>query len=242
VCLHTAVYLSACGRISDKEELAAALETQARGLHLLYMCPHTPACVSACCHVSVLILPHVCPQVLESLVIEVEALRAAEQLPEEDLSLSACERSVGGVPDVWHSPAKLEACNKELEACKRQLEACKRELEACKRELEACKRPSPAVNPRGPRSLQLSLQLPTASKGVQADARRSGAGAGGGRGGGAEAGAGAGGGGGNSLSAWVAEKWPALHHAQESVRAREEGAVAPDLGAHACNAVLVSQV
>jgi hypothetical protein len=207
------------------------------------MCPHTPAYVSACCHVSVLILPHICPQVLESLVIEVEALRAAEQLPEEALSLSACERSVGAGPDVWHSPAKLEACNKELEACKRELEACKRALEACRRELEACKRPSPAGNPRGPLSLQLSLQLPTASKGVQAEARRSGAGAGGGRGGGAEAGAGGGGGGGgDSLSAWVAEKWPALHHAQESVRAREEGAAARDLGAHACNAVLVSQV
>ena len=185
-----------------------------------------------------------CPQVLESLVIEVEALRAAEQLPEEDLSLSASERSVGAGPDVWHSPAKLEACNKELEACTRELEACKRELEACKRELEVCKRPSPAGNPRSPLSLQLSLQLPTASKGVQADARRSGAGAGGGRGGGAEAEAGGGGGegGGDSLSAWVAEKWPALHHAQESVRAREEGAAARGLGAHACNAVLVSQV
>jgi hypothetical protein len=172
-----------------------------------------------------------CPQVLASLVMEVEALRAAEQLPEEDLSLSACERRVGAGPELWHSPAKLEACNKELEACKR--------------ELEACKRPSQAGNPRGPLSLQLSLQLPTASKGVQADARRSGAGAGGGRGGrgGAEAGAGGGiGGGGDSLSAWVAEKWPALHLAQESVRAREEGAAARDLGAHACNDVLVYQV
>jgi hypothetical protein len=128
-----------------------------------------------------------CPQVLASLVMEVEALRAAEQLPEEDLSLSACERRVGAGPELWHSPAKLEACNKELEACKR--------------ELEACKRPSQAGNPRGPLSLQLSLQLPTASKGVQADARRSGAGAGGGRGGrgGAEAGAGGGIGGGGTV-------------------------------------------